>query len=190
MLKFDNVTKKYGDITVFENLNLEVSDGDRLVIMGKSGCGKTTLLNLVSHICSPDGGVITGTEKFSYMFQEPRLLPWYTSRKNIYAVLEKDKYEVAEKYISLTDIEDFADKYTDSLSGGMAQRVSFARFLCYAEATESKLLILDEPFSALDAQLADRMIEILADFAKDKTLLLVTHNSDDAQKLGAKIINL
>ena len=190
MLKFDNVTKKYGDVTVFENFNSEVSDGDRLVIMGRSGCGKTTLLNLASSLISPDSGVIIRQESFSYMFQEPRLLPWYTSRENIRAVITKDRYEIADKYIRLTGIEEFANKYPDALSGGMAQRVSFARFLCYAESTDAKLLMLDEPFSSLDDTHADKMINILAEFAKDKTLLLVTHNPEDAQKLGAKIINL
>ncbi len=189
MIKLENITKKYGDVTVFENYDFAVSDGEKIAVMGGSGCGKTTLLNIISGLVKCNG-TVKADERCAYMFQEPRLLPWLNVKENIAAVLDRDSRHLADKYIRLVGIEEFSNKYPHELSGGMAQRASYARFLAYAEATDASLLMLDEPFSALDEELSDKMLRILGDFSKDKILIIVTHNSDDAEALGANIITL
>ena len=91
MVEFKNITKKYGDRTVLEGLSLKPDVGTKVVIMGESGCGKTTLLRLLSGLEAPDGGEIISDEKVAVMFQEPRLLPWKTALENIRAVLKKEQ---------------------------------------------------------------------------------------------------
>ena len=191
MVEFKNITKKYGDRTVLEGLSLKPDVGTKVVIMGESGCGKTTLLRLLSGLEAPDGGEIISDEKVAVMFQEPRLLPWKTALENIRAVLKKEQFPLADKYLLAVGLKDDGNKFPRELSGGMAQRVAFARFLAFAEATDATLLLLDEPFSALDDETAEKMLALLTDFSKGKTLLMVTHDKSDAESFSdATIINL
>ena len=126
------------------------------------------------------------------MFQEPRLLPWKNALDNVRAPLAKTEYHLAEKYLSATGLNPETDgkKYPDELSGGMQQRVAFARFLAYAGQTGADLLLLDEPFSALDEETSEKMAVLLADFSKGKTLVTVSHDESDAHRLGATIIRI
>ncbi len=190
MIEFFNVTKKYGEQTVLDNFSLSANDGDKLAIIGESGIGKTTLLRVLSGLESVDSGSVICDEKMVYMFQEPRLLPWKTARENVSAVLKKENYSLADKYLDAVGLLDTADKIPSELSGGMAQRVSFARFLAYAEESGATLLLLDELFSALDKDTADKMLKLLLDFAIDKTVILVTHDENTAQNIGGRVVKL
>jgi ABC-type nitrate/sulfonate/bicarbonate transport system ATPase subunit len=124
------------------------------------------------------------------MFQEARLLPWKTAFENICAVLSKEQFHLADKYLSAVGLENDAEKYPRELSGGMAQRVAFARFLAFSEATEASLLLLDEPFSALDDGTGEKMLELLKVFSMGKTVILVTHDEKDAEKFSDSIIRI
>jgi ABC-type nitrate/sulfonate/bicarbonate transport system ATPase subunit len=147
-------------------------------------------LRIISGLENADGGTVECNGKIAYMFQEARLLPWKSARENILAVLKKEKAALVDKYLDAVGLSDDKDKLPTSLSGGMAQRVAFARFLAYAEATDADILLLDEPFSALDGDTADEMIALLDKFAKNKTLILVTHDEGHADALGAKTVEL
>lgn len=191
MVEFKNITKKYGDRTVLEGFSLKPDVGTKVVIMGESGCGKTTLLRLLSGLEAPDGGEIISDEKVAVMFQEPRLLPWKTALENIRAVLKKEQFFLADKYLLAVGLKDDGNKFPRELSGGMAQRVAFARFLAFAEATDATLLLLDEPFSALDDETGTKMLALLKEFSMNKTVLIVTHDKFDAESFSdATIINL
>lgn len=193
MADFKNISKKYGDNTVLENFSLEIKKDSPTVIMGESGCGKTTLLRIAAGIESADSGRFESNgEKIAYMFQEPRLLPWKSALGNILAVLPRGSEQIAKRYFSAVGLDPLKDskKLPRELSGGMQQRVAFARFLAYAEITNSTLLLLDEPFSALDDETAEKMAALLSNFAKNKALLVVSHDEVDAQILGATVIKM
>ncbi len=194
MIKLENISKSYGDSAVLSDFSLSLSRGERICIVGASGCGKTTLLHVIAGLTKADSGKITKGGESALMFQEPRLLPWRNARENITVVLPKDKhsseYELADKYLLAVGLSEDAEKMPDSLSGGMAQRVAFARFLAFADASDSGILLLDEPFSALDGDTADEMIALLDSFAEGKALILVTHDQAHAERLGAKIVKL
>lgn len=179
MAEFKNVTKKYGDKAVLDNFSLTLHQGSKTLIMGESGCGKTTLLRIAAGLEKPDDGEFLSNEKIALMFQEHRLLPWKNALENVRAVLLKEQKILADKYLSAVGLENDKNKYPRELSGGMAQRVAFARFLAYAEATDATLLLLDEPFSALDDETATKMLDLITDFSKNKTLLMVAHHLPD-----------
>ena len=190
MIRLENINKKYGEQIVLDNFSLNVSGGERVALIGASGRGKTTLLRIISGLENADGGTVECNGKIAYMFQEARLLPWKNARENILAVLKKEKSALADRYLDAVGLSADKDKLPTSLSGGMAQRVAFARFLAYAEATDADILLLDEPFSALDGDTADEMIALLDKFAAGKTLILVTHDDTHADALGAKVIKI
>lgn len=189
MSEFKNVTKKYGDRAVLESFSLTLPTGV-IAVMGESGSGKTTLLRIAAGLTAPDGGEFIHEGEIAVMFQEPRLLPWKTARENVCAVLAKGQKSLADKYLSAVGLADAAEKLPSELSGGMAQRVAFARFLAYAEEKNATLLLLDEPFSALDSETSEKMIALLKKFAKNKTTLLVTHDESDAESLADRIVRL
>ncbi len=193
MAELKNVTKKYDGKTVLENLSLRLQKNSPTVIMGESGKGKTTLLRIAAGLEKADSGeVVRDDEKIAFMFQEPRLLPWKTALENISAILPRSEQHLAQKYFTAVGLDISADgeKYPHELSGGMKQRVAFARFLAYAEASGATLLLLDEPFSALDEETANDMARLLKSFAKDKTLLVVSHDKSDADTLEATIVRI
>lgn len=193
LAEFKNVTKKYGYKTVIEDFSLEIKKNSPTVIMGESGCGKTTLLRIAAGLEKAEGGYFESNgENIAYMFQEPRLLNWKSAIDNVLAVLPKNSQEIAKKHLSSTglDVETDGKKFPNELSGGMRQRVAFARFLAYAETSQATILLLDEPFSALDDENAKKMASLLYDFARDKTLLIVSHDESDANMLGATIVRL
>lgn len=193
MAKFKSITKKYGNKTVLDNFSHKMEKDSPTVIMGESGCGKTTLLRIAAGLEKADSGEFDAQgENVAYMFQEPRLLPWKNAVDNILAVLPKDSLPVAEKYLTATglNVETDGKKRPSELSGGMKQRVAFARFLAYAEVNDAGILLLDEPFSALDEATAEKMALLLKSFAKNKTLIVVSHDDSDAQILEANVIKL
>lgn len=176
---------------VFENLDLDIENDKVTIILGKSGCGKTTLLRIIAGLEKPTAGKIefcneSGEHtqpRIGMVFQESRLMPWLTVKENI----EIHKHiNDTERYLKMVSLENYKNAYPSQLSGGMAQRVSIARALSY----EPDTLLMDEPFSALDyftrEQLQQALIKI---YEETKTgIIFVTHNIDEALMLGHRII--
>ena len=175
---------------MLSDFSLNLEKGSKTAIMGESGCGKTTLLRIAADLTDPDNGSFYHDGKIAVMFQEPRLLPWKNALENIKSVLSKEQFPLADKYLSAVGLTDARDKLPRELSGGMAQRVALARFFAFAEATGADLLLLDEPFSALDDGTANKMISLLKDFSENKTLLIVSHGMTDVESLADNIIKL
>ena len=187
------LTKSFGILSVLQDFDLEFAHNQITCILGPSGAGKTTLLNVLSGLLVPDSGEVLGLdgEAISYLFQEPRLLPWKTVRGNFDFVLAEaypdlaERSEVVSRYLTLVKLTDFAEYYPAQLSGGMKQRVAIARAFAYP----SKLLLMDEPFKALDMQLKYAlMADFLELWQKDKrTVICVTHDLEEALYLGDRI---
>lgn len=176
---------------IFENLNLEVDNNKITIILGKSGCGKTTLLRMIAGLEDITHGSIDfynkdGAEvkaKIGMVFQESRLMPWLTVKENI--EIHGNKTDT-DKYLRMISLEEFKDAYPSQLSGGMAQRVAIARALSYQPDT----LLMDEPFSALDYFTREQLQrEIIKVYEKTETgIIFVTHNIDEALMLAHRII--
>jgi NitT/TauT family transport system ATP-binding protein len=194
-LKIKGLRKTFGGSIIFDDFTLEIPRKKITCILGVSGIGKTTLLNILSGLTSFDRGDIsdfTG-KTFSYIFQEPRLLQWKTVSENIVFVL-KDRYslkksvEIADKYLEMVGLSDFKGYYPGAISGGMEQRVSIAR----AFAFSSEILIMDEPFKSLDYKLKKNLMNIFSDLWENdrRTVIFVTHDIEEAAYLGEHILIL
>ncbi len=193
---------KDDEIFALNNINFDVKDGDFVSIVGPSGCGKTTILSLIAGLLTPSSGEIIldgenkiDRKKIGYMFQKDFLFDWRTVWKNITLGLEiqkpkdlKEKLEMAENLLKKYDLYGFKNKKPRALSGGMKQRVALIRTL----ALEPKLLLLDEPFSALDFQTRLSLCDDVYDIIKKekKTAILVTHDISEAISMSDKIIVL
>jgi len=188
VINFKNVNMRFGDIAVMENFNEGFEANKVNCILGPSGCGKTTLLNLLSGILNEDSGQITKPERISYVFQEELLMPQKTARKNLELVLKsvyKDKEKlkaVIDKFLKISDLESAADLYPHEMSGGMRQRLALIRAFAYP----SDILLMDEPFKALDITLKSSIIKsFLKLYEEDKrTVIFVTHDIDEALMTG------
>jgi len=187
MLKLHELTHRYGDNTVLNNISLTLAPGERIALMGPSGCGKTTLLRLALGLLKPSEGWVENTFlKTGVVFQEPRLLTWRTALDNVNLVLG-DKAETLPRSLTcLTQMElgEASEKYPRELSGGMQQRVALARAL----VLDPDLLILDEPFKGLDHELRMRIIRQIG--KTQSAILLVTHDPEEAQALGCRVLSL
>ncbi len=191
----DNISHSFGALDVISDLSLILEENKVTCILGPSGCGKSTLLNILSGVISHQAGTISGLKESdtAYLFQEPRLLPWKTLYKNLDLVLknrfsEDEREEILNRMFRLVELDEFRDYFPHQLSGGMRQRASLARAFAYP----ASLLLMDEPFQALDPALKLNLIE---DFKKlwnedPRTSLLVTHNIQEAALLGDQIIVL
>lgn len=189
MLTVNGICKSFEQKRVLDNVSLFCEDVGVTAIMGASGIGKTTLLNIIAGLEKADAGVIDSTfTKVSYKFQEPRLFDWLTALDNVKLSVpdghEADK--IARDLLACVGLSDSLNKYPNELSGGMQQRVSLARALAYG----GDLLLLDEPFSAVDSETRDILIELIADYAKTHAVILVTHNAEEVQALKANLITL
>lgn len=186
-----DISKIYGSRTVLQDLDLSLDTGECTVILGKSGCGKTTLLRLVAGLEEPSSGTLERPKdlKLGMMFQEARLFPWLTCRQNIALGLPKgaDPGEI-DHWLQLVQLTEAADQYPHQLSGGMQQRASLARTL----AMHSQLILMDEPFAALDyftrAQLQQELRNMQQQLKRG--IVLVTHNVDEALILGDRLLIL
>ncbi|MFD9547151.1 ABC transporter ATP-binding protein [Nocardia salmonicida] len=185
--------------TAIEDISIEVGAGEFLVLVGPSGSGKSTLLDLLGGLSKPssgqillDGAPITGPGlDRGVVFQQYALLPWRTARANIQFGLEakgiarKERKAIAEHYLELVGLAGFGDRYPHELSGGMKQRVAIARSLAF----DPEVLLMDEPFAALDAQtresLQDELLRIWR--TTGKTILFITHGIDEAVYLGQRV---
>lgn len=187
MLTLTNISLSYDSRQVLQNTSLTLLPGQRIALMGPSGCGKTTLLRIALGLIPPDSGTVENTfRKNVVVFQEPRLLPWRTALENVNLVLDDSKAtaEEASCHLKAVGLADAADKYPRELSGGMQQRVALARAL----AAASDLLILDEPFKAMDEALRRQIIALVDQ--TNAAILLVTHDAEEATALGCEIINM
>lgn len=199
-LSLKNVTLKYGELQVLKNISFEVSEQEFVCITGPSGCGKTTLLKIISGLMPPSSGqvLIYGQSPsmefgdIGFVFQEDALFPWRTIRQNVAFGLEIQKVpknQIAKKveaYLELVGLKSFSNYYPQQLSGGMRQRACLARVLAY----DPKILLMDEPFSSLDAQTRNEMQkELLRIWMLDKkTVVLVTHSIDEAVFLADRVV--
>ncbi len=185
MIKLNNVCKSYNNELLYNNFNLDFEENKISCILGPSGIGKTTLVNMITGLATPNSGeiMLPKNSKFSYVFQEPRLLEWYSVYDNIGFVL-REYYNIAErkaiinKTLDLVGLSNFSNYKISELSGGMAQRVSLARAFAYP----SNILILDEPFKGLDYKLEeDLLIKFKSIWQNDKrTVLFITHDIEQA----------
>lgn len=190
MISIRDLSFSYGSKSVFSGLSLTVKKGETVAVMGPSGCGKSTLLQLIAGLQS--SGIRAGTlsvsaQKIGYAFQEPRLFPWLTVEENLALVLPKEREpERLSELLSAMRLNGVARLYPHQLSGGMACRVSLARALLY----EAELILLDEPFSALDKETKQAILVWLKDHLQKggKTLVLVTHLQDEASALCDRIL--
>lgn len=189
--RLKNVTKNYGKRDIFKNLNLEIRNDEITIILGKSGCGKTTLIRMLSGLDKNNIGEIKFYNeenletrgKCGFVFQESRLLPWFNVEENI-SIHGSNKN--IERYLDMIGLKEYRNSYPEELSGGMAQRVAIARALSY----EPDTLFMDEPFSALDyftrRQLQNELLKI---YEETKIgIVFVTHNLDEALALAHRII--
>ena len=187
LIKASNVTLALSGKTVFNDLSFVVEAGAKIALLGDSGVGKTSLLNLVCGLHQPlKGNLNNRAKRIGYAFQEPRLLPWLTVSKNIEEVMKPYGFSADERQhkiaylLTVMQLTHCANYYPHQLSGGMAQRVSLAR----AFAIEPDLLLLDEPFSALDKSLRHQLSEFLAQFLQPQTTLIyVSHSPEDVLHL-------
>jgi NitT/TauT family transport system ATP-binding protein len=186
-----NIYKSYGDNEIFKNFSFEFKSARVTCLLGESGSGKTTLLNIISGITEYSGKVDGAEGNISYIFQSPRLIPSLTVYGNLDYVLHaviQDKVkrkELIMNVLNIVELGEAKDKYPRELSGGMAQRLAMARAFAYP----SSLLIMDEPFKALDIGLKKRLTEaFLTLWEKDKrTVIYVTHDIDEALLISDRI---
>jgi NitT/TauT family transport system ATP-binding protein len=190
------VTKRFADgPNVLDDVSLEVADGEFVCLLGASGCGKSTLLNLAAGLDRPTSGeVVVGGGRPALMFQEPALFPWLTAAQNVELALrlrgvgKRERKTRAADLLGLVRLAGAGDKRVHELSGGMRQRVAMARAL----AQDSTVLLMDEPFAALDAITRDVLHEELVRIRESQrlTVLFVTHNVREAVRLGDRVVLL
>lgn len=210
-LKIENVYKSFAakkvkgskiqppDFVAVENLSLDVKAGEFVAIVGPSGCGKSTLLDLLAGLTTPTSGQITIDGKIiqkpgldrGIVFQQYALFPWLTALENIEFGLEakgiakEQRYLTAQYFLKLVGLAEFEHHYPNELSGGMKQRVAIARSLAY----DPEVLLMDEPFAALDAQTRETLqAELIRIWQQtQKTIIFITHSIDEAIYLGQRI---
>ncbi len=191
LLEFHSVSKTFSGKTVLDNFSLSLKKGEVIAILGPSGCGKTTILNIAAGLVKHTlGKVAAHTNRFGYVFQEPRLIPWKTVLDNVHFVMgkrdEKEMKEKAMEVLSKVGLKQVSHFYPKQLSGGMKQRVSIARAL----ASDPQIILMDEPFSALDVSLKREMQEDVARLIAEKDIgvLYVTHDAEEAARLADRVL--
>ncbi len=194
-----NVSKTYSDgrsgIKALDDVSLDIAKGEFVCLLGASGCGKSTLLNLISGLYTTSSGAIdTGDRRIGMVFQEPALFPWLTVSRNVDAAMKfrgvpRDKRrERVDELLRLVHLDDFADERPHQLSGGMRQRTAIARAL----AQDAEILLMDEPFGALDAMTRGVLHDELERIWRDTglTILFVTHDVREAVRLADRVVLL
>ena len=200
ILRVEHLSKSFEGLVVLDDISFSVNKGETVVIVGPSGCGKSSLLNILGGLDEASAGsVYVAGEKISgpgkdrgMVFQGYSLFPWLTVQKNVEfglkmsGVPQKERSETALKYIGLVGLKGFESALPDQLSGGMKQRAAIARTL----ANQPEILLMDEPFGALDAQTRIIMQELLADISRKtgSTIIFITHDIDEAIILGSRIL--
>ena len=192
LLTLNNINKSYKDIKVLDNINLSINKGDFISLIGPSGCGKSTLLNIISNIDKEYTGNINKiTNNISYMFQNDCLLPWLNVYENatLPKIFNKDiDYKYIDLLLKKYGLDEYKKKKINNLSGGMKQRLALIRTL----STKPDLLLLDEPFSALDYQTRLKLEDDVKNIIQDNniTTIMVTHDINEAIAMSNKVITL
>lgn len=201
ILEIKGLTKIFEDrsntVKALEDINLSIEEGSLVSVIGGSGCGKSTLLRIIGGLEREYSGevIVDGkavkapSREKGFIFQDHRLLPWLTVKENIRLSLpeeQKNNDALIRENLELVELGEFENVYPSQLSGGMAQRVAIARAL----ANKPRILLLDEPFGALDAitkiHLQDQLLRIWKD--EKITMIIVTHDIDEAVYLGSKVV--
>ena len=202
-VRISHVSKRFGaGPVILDDISLDIAPGEFVCLLGASGCGKSTLLNLIAglepvtagEIDTPATGSLPLSQGSAVMFQESALMPWLTARKNVELALRlrgiprRERREEALRLLATVNLTDAADKRPHELSGGMRQRVALARAL----AQDRPVLLMDEPFAALDAITRDLLHEELERVwrATGRTIVFVTHNVREAARLGQRVVLL
>lgn len=193
IISFKNVSRVYKavKVTAISDVNLNINEGEFFCLVGPSGCGKSTILRLIGNIELPSSGKIEKPEEVSMVFQTGALLPWMTVEENVSLVNKvkglpaREIEQQTTKYLQMVDLEPFRFRYPRELSGGQRQRVGIARAL----SVEPKVLLLDEPFSALDPVTTDEMHDYLLKIWQEtkKTIVMVSHSIEEAVLLSDRI---
>lgn len=206
MIKLENVNKSFGDLHVLKDVNLEVKEGEKLVIIGPSGSGKSTTVRCMNFLETPTSGhvYIDGVElthknktkvvrdSTSMVFQQFNLYPHMTVLKNLtlapmklHHKSKKDAEELAYHYLDVVGLKDKAGVYPTTLSGGQQQRIAIARALC----SQSKIILFDEPTSALDPETIQEVLDVMIKLAKENiTMVVVTHEMGFARQVADRVI--
>ncbi|WP_457945265.1 ABC transporter ATP-binding protein [Caproiciproducens sp. LBM24188] len=184
-IEIKHACKRYGDTLVLEDFSLKLPQKGTACFFGPSGCGKTTLLNCIAGLVKLDSGEISGVKgrRFSYLFQEDRLLPWISAQDNVAAVLRGGKKQTeaeAARWLRDVGLAGNEGKRPEELSGGMRQRVALARALAYG----GEFFLLDEPFHALDEKTKSEVISLFQKKTPDTLRLFVTHDRHEAEQLA------
>jgi NitT/TauT family transport system ATP-binding protein len=194
-IQLDRVSKAFGSdgALVLEDVSLTIAPGEFVCLLGASGCGKSTLLSLIAGLERPSSGTVTvASGRAAMMFQESALFPWLSARRNVELALglrgvpRNRRREQALALLDVVNLTDAAEKRPHELSGGMRQRVALARSL----AQDRPVLLMDEPFAALDAITRDLLHEELENVWRDtgRTIVFVTHNVREAARLGQRVL--
>lgn len=195
MIHFKNVSFSYKDnkkkekmmTQVFDNLSLEIPDNGITAVVAPSGVGKTTLLKLIAGLLSPDSGKIKTTAgegmRVADVFQEQRLLPWYSAFENVKVVTKRPDGEIKDFLSKLGITDDLQKKRSSELSGGQRQRVCLSRALLF----DSDILLLDEPFTGLDDKNREIVQQEIKEYARKKPVVLVSHVEEDLEIADKKI---
>ena len=192
MIKLIDIHKQFQNVIVLDGINMEFEEGKITAILGPSGCGKTTLLSITAGLIEPTRGEVLGMElkESSFIFQEPRLLPWKNTIQNLEFVLpdsieKSEKKQICNDILEQVGLSGFEKHYPSQLSGGMSQRLAMAR----AFIVKSDILFMDEPFQFLDLKRREQMIDLLKNlWIKTKpAVVIVTHDVQEALLLSDKI---
>lgn len=188
-VKLKGITKCFGELCLFKDFSYDFDVAGTYCISGASGCGKTTLLKIISGIDKDFEGEVLKEGKLSFVFQENRLIPFINVLNNVLSVCDKKTIETenkAKEILKNLGLEGFENAKISELSGGMKRRVSLARALIF----EPQILLLDEAFSALDENTISDISPIIKEFAKDKIVIMVTHSQSEISSFADKIIKL
>jgi NitT/TauT family transport system ATP-binding protein len=194
MIRFEHVSKSFGNRRLLEDVSFEIKPNETVAVLGPSGSGKTTFLRLIAGTLAPDSGRIdVASKKIGFIFQDHRLLPWLSAQDNIALPLRaagrnrEDARRRARSWMDRLGLQGFYDHYPAQLSGGMMQRISIAR----AFAFEPEIMLMDEPFSSLDAGLADAMLRDLRQVLTGyrATTVYVTHEFTEAVSLAKRVFH-
>ncbi len=185
LLELNDVAVRLGGRSIIEGVSLKLAPGQCLALSGASGCGKTTLLRAIAGLVEADGHIVQRARRFAYLFQEPRLLPWLTARENVRLVRpEASAGAIDELLAALALRPGDGDKYPVELSGGMRQRVALARALI----GQPDLLLMDEPFSALDTRLRRELQGRIAGLVDSGlAVVLVSHDAEEVVRLAQRV---
>ena len=205
MIRLENVCKNFGDLQVLKNVNLEVKEGEKLVIIGPSGSGKSTTVRCMNFLEEPtsgqvyiDGQKLTHANKtkiiresISMVFQQFNLYPHMTVLKNLtiapmklHHKSKKEAEDLAYHYLDVVGLRDKAHVYPTTLSGGQQQRIAIARALC----AQTKIILFDEPTSALDPISTSKIEDLVIELKKQYTIVMVTHNMQQAVRVSDKTV--